>query len=196
MGALVSPGGGDWEKSIEVPCIILSESTFYSDPILLSSHPTLAIFMMFKESAGWITSPFSTHSSSLTCFINFISPSSCSVPMKRIPLTISRTRPPPQSSNPYPTQTNPPTPTHFPPTSSPLDVISSTRKSETWMGITLSCCTCGLCSRIRGLAFMGCIGWRGEGGSLGQTASRLTPRHSNGRYSELDLDGAGRGCSW
>lgn len=26
MGALVSPGGGDWEKSIEVPCIILSTS--------------------------------------------------------------------------------------------------------------------------------------------------------------------------
>lgn len=30
MGALVSPGGGDWEKSIEVPCIILS--TFESLP--------------------------------------------------------------------------------------------------------------------------------------------------------------------
>jgi len=29
MGALVSPGSGDWEKSIEVPCIILSTSTFY-----------------------------------------------------------------------------------------------------------------------------------------------------------------------
>jgi hypothetical protein len=26
MGALVSPGSGDWEKSIEVPCIILSMS--------------------------------------------------------------------------------------------------------------------------------------------------------------------------
>lgn len=25
MGALVSPGSGDWEKSIEVPCIILTE---------------------------------------------------------------------------------------------------------------------------------------------------------------------------
>jgi hypothetical protein len=33
MGALVSPGGGDWEKSIEVPCIILSESpSFISFP--------------------------------------------------------------------------------------------------------------------------------------------------------------------
>jgi len=34
MGALVSPGGGDWEKSIEVPCIILSTSSllFHSCP--------------------------------------------------------------------------------------------------------------------------------------------------------------------
>jgi hypothetical protein len=40
MGALVSPGSGDWEKSIEVPCIILSTSTFYlftSLPVF--SHP-------------------------------------------------------------------------------------------------------------------------------------------------------------
>jgi hypothetical protein len=37
MGALVSPGSGDWEKSIEVPCIILSTSTFY----LFTSLPVL-----------------------------------------------------------------------------------------------------------------------------------------------------------
>jgi hypothetical protein len=44
MGALVSPGSGDWEKSIEVPCIILSTSTFYFKSILpYLSHYTLAI---------------------------------------------------------------------------------------------------------------------------------------------------------
>lgn len=45
MGALVSPGGGDWEKSIEVPCIILSTFTLSLSlslvlPIVYRSYPT------------------------------------------------------------------------------------------------------------------------------------------------------------
>jgi len=59
MGALVSPGSGDWEKSIEVPCIILSTSTFCFYSILLSFYPTLAIPMLPRGSAGWITGPSS-----------------------------------------------------------------------------------------------------------------------------------------
>lgn len=39
MGALVSPGSGDWEKSIEVPCIILSTSC---SPCILSPPSSLA----------------------------------------------------------------------------------------------------------------------------------------------------------
>jgi len=193
MGALVSPGGGDWEKSIEVPCIILSESTFYSDPILLSSQPALDIHHL--QEIGWLEylsfplehpSSFDLKTSSpshlLTSFIYSVSPSPCPCSVKRTPLTTSRTRPSSQSPNPHPTKTNPPTPTHFPPTSTSLDLISSNGKPKTRMGITLSCCTCGLCSWIRGLAFMGCIGWRGEGRSVGQAVRRLTvPRPSTGR---------------
>jgi len=44
MGALVSPGGGDWEKSIEVPCIILSTSI--SSLLSLTSPPDPFLFVI------------------------------------------------------------------------------------------------------------------------------------------------------
>ena len=62
MGALVSPGGGyDREKSIDVPCIILS--TFFFTSSLLPPHsPSLcdrysiilpALVVLGSETTGW-----------------------------------------------------------------------------------------------------------------------------------------------
>ena len=184
MGALVSPGGGDWEKSIEVPCIILS--TFTLSPSVLSfQSSTVPLEVEVEENDPIESMP---RSSVLSLHLSRLHPLPTSSPLpnhqdsSRSKLTISRTRPSSQSPNPYPTQTDPPTPTHLSPTPTPFDFISSNGKPKTWMGVTVSCCTCCLCSRIRGLAFMGCIGWWGEGRSLVPAVRRLTaPRPSTER---------------